>query len=79
MNGSDYNQTQRLGPTSRPNFHQSHQELKEAGDLQVRETQFNSANLVQEVIDGVQSALQPRESEATNEVIQHMANSGAQQ
>ena len=62
-------------------FRQAHQELKEAGDLQLRDTQFNSANLVQDVIEGVQSALNPPDatSEATNEVIHHMANSAAQQ
>ena len=62
-------------------FRQAHQELKETGDLQVRETQFNSANLVQEVIDGIQSALQPQDSTdgPTTEVLQHMANSAAQQ
>ena len=61
-------------------FRQAHQELKEAEDLQVRDTQFNSANRVQEVINGVQSALQPQESteEGTNEVLHHMANSAAQ-
>ena len=76
----------RLPPDQKPwahfktQFRQAHQELKEAGDLQVRETQFNSANLVQEVIDGVQSALQPQESnDETSEVLQHMANSAAQQ
>ena len=40
-------------------FRRAHQELKETGDLQVRETTFDSANLVQEVIDGVQLALNP--------------------
>jgi len=63
-------------------FRQAHQELKEAGDLQLRDTQFNSANLVQEVIDGVQSVLTPSENtvnDQTNDVIQHMANNAAHQ
>ena len=62
-------------------FRQAHQELKEAGDLQIRNTQFNSANLVQEVIDGVQSALAPPEAsnDPTPDVIDQMANAAAQQ
>ena len=62
-------------------FRQAHQEVKEAGDLQVGETQFNLANLVQEVIDGVQSVLTPPDNviNQTEDVIQHMANSAAQQ
>ena len=49
-------------------FWQAHQELKEAGDLQVQDSQFNLANTGQEVIDGVQSVLQPQDQtiEATN-------------
>ena len=38
-------------------FRQAHQELQEAGDLKIHDSQFNSANIVREVIDGVQSTL----------------------
>lgn len=40
-------------------FSQAHRELRESGELEIRETSFNSANLVQDVIDGVQLVLQP--------------------
>ena len=62
-------------------FRQAHQELREAGDLQIRESQFNSANIVQEVIDGVQSVLQPTDNtqDTTEDVINQMANNAAQQ
>ena len=61
-------------------FGQAHQELKEAGDLTIRETQFQTANIVQEVIDGVQAVLQTPETSADNnpEVFQHIANNMAQ-
>ena len=72
---------QKIWANFKTEFHQAHKELKEVGDLQLRETQFNSANLVQEVIDGVQSALQPQDlpPDSTNKSIQPMANSAAQQ
>ena len=62
-------------------FRRAHQELKEAGDLTVRETQFHTANIVQEVIDGVQSVLNtPEPSSVDNNqvAIDHMANVAAQ-
>ena len=57
-------------------FRQVHQKLREAGDIQIRDTQFNSANIVQEVIEGVQSILQPSDTipDTANEVITQMAN-----
>ena len=59
-------------------FRQAHQELKESGDLEVRESQFQSANIVQEVIDGVQSVLQaPENNEPPPEILHHMANNAA--
>ena len=59
-------------------FRQAHQELKESGDLTVRDSQFQSANIVQDVIDGVQAVLQaPDHNEPPPEVIQHMANNAA--
>ncbi len=62
-------------------FRQAHQELRETGDLQVRDTSFNSANLVQDVIDGVQHALQAADppDSSTPDVINHLANNAAQQ
>ena len=62
-------------------FRRAHQELKETGDLQVRETTFNSANLVQEVIDGVQLALHPPDatpSDDSPQIIQQFANNATQ-
>ena len=53
--------------------------MKEAGDLQIRETQFNSANLVQEVVEGVQSALQQPDEDQSQDLIQHLAKNAAQQ
>ena len=54
MRNSVYVPTQR-----KTKFRQTCQELKEAGDLQVRDSQFDFANIAQEVIDGVQLILQP--------------------
>ena len=50
-------QDQHAWANFKTHFRRAHQELKEAGDLKIRDTQFNSANIVQEVIDGVQSVL----------------------
>ena len=74
-------QDQHTWANFKTHFHRAHQELKEAGDLRIRETQFNSANIVQEVIDGVQSVLKPPEPapDAANDIINHMANNAAQQ
>ena len=38
-------------------FREAHADLRETGDLEIQNTQFNSANLVQEVIEGVQRAI----------------------
>ena len=61
-------QEQKTWTHFKTHFLQAHQELKEAGDLQVQDSQFNLANTGQEVIDGVQSVLQPQDQtiEATN-------------
>lgn len=64
-------------------FRQAYQELKEAGDLEIRETSFNSANLVKDVVEGVQTALasdiqDPGEHD-TSEMLSHLANNAAQQ
>ena len=70
---------QKIWPHFKTHFRQTHQELKEAGDLQVRDIQFNSANLVQDVIEAVQSALQQPEPEQLTEVIHQLVNNAAQQ
>ena len=61
-------------------FRQAHQELRETGDLQVRETRFDSANLVQEVIDGVQTALHSTDVPPLEYPVamHHLANNAAQ-
>ena len=58
-------------------FSQAHRELRETGELDMRDTIFNTANLVQEVIEGVQQVLHPAmeasyEAEAAD--ILHHAN-----
>ena len=70
---------QKTWPHFKTHFRQAHQELKEAGYLQVRDTQFNSANLVQDVIKGMKSALQQPEVEPSPEIIQQLANNASQQ
>ena len=62
-------QEQKTWTHFKTHFQKAHQKLKEAGDLQVRDTQFNSANLVQEVIEGVQRALNQPEPDQNQEVI----------
>ena len=47
--------------------------------MQIQDTQFNSTNLVQDFIKGVQSALQQPDQDQTQDVIQHLANNAAQQ
>ena len=52
-------------------FSQAHREIRESGELEIRDTPFNTANIVQEVIEGVQQVLQPAmeasyEAEAAN-------------
>ena len=62
-------------------FRRAHQELKETGDLQVRDTTFDSANLVRDVIDGVQLALHPPDEPQPDEsphLVQQFANNAAQ-
>jgi len=56
-------------------FSQAHRELRESGELEMRDTPFNTANIVQEVIEGVQQVLQPAmeasyEAEAAD-ILQH--------
>ena len=50
-------QAQRTWDAFQMHFSQAHWELCESGELEVRETPFNTANIVQEVIEGVQQVL----------------------
>jgi len=64
-------------------FRRAHQELKEAGDLELKDTPYASANLVQDVIDGVQTALAqdsppPPDLSDHTDTISHLANNAAQ-
>ena len=62
-------------------FRDAHADLRETGDLEIQHTQFNSANLVQEVIEGVQRAMEPavgQAAEAEEQVMSHMANAASQ-
>ena len=52
-------QAQRTWDAFQLHFSQAHRELRESGELEIRETPFNTANIVQEVIEGVQQVLQP--------------------
>ena len=52
-------QAQRTWDAFQTHFTQAHRELRESGELEFRETPFNTANLVQELIEGVQQVMQP--------------------
>ena len=52
-------QAQRTWDAFQLHFSQAHRELRELGELELRETPFNTANIVQEVIEWVQQVLQP--------------------
>ena len=51
-------QAQRTWDAFQLHFSQAHRELRESGELEIRETPFNTANIVQEVIKGVQQVMQ---------------------
>ena len=56
-------------------FSAAHREIREYGELSINETPFQTANLVQEVIDGVQQALNPtEEDEIEADNLFHSAN-----
>ena len=56
-------------------FNNAHRELRESGDLTINDTTFHTANLIQEVVEGVQQALAPTaEDEEEVEDIMHHAN-----
>ena len=64
-------QNQRTWDAFQTYFSQAHCELWESDKLEIRDTPFNTANIVQEVIEGVQQVLQPAmeasyEAEAAN-------------
>ena len=52
-------QDQRTWDAFQTLFSQAHRKLRESGELEIRETPFNTAKFVQEVIKGVQQVLQP--------------------
>ena len=54
---------QKTWNTFTTHFAAAHCELRESGELLVNETPFHTANLVQELIDGVQQALNPTEDD----------------
>ena len=79
---SRLHQARKTWAVFKTHFCQAHQELRESGDLMVKETAFHSANLIQEVIEGVQTALlNPPNNTVTDtsQVITQMANNAAQQ
>ena len=56
-------------------FSTAHRDLQESGEFAISETSFQTANLVQEVIDGVQEALNPiKDNEAKVDDLVHQAN-----
>ena len=57
-------------------FRQAQQELKETNGLTVDQTSFDHANLVQQVVEGVQAALRPteEENELADEYMENVAN-----
>ena len=63
-------------------FHREHQELKEAGDSDFKDTSCDSTNLVQEVFQGVQKDVQPQPAAQKQEeidVIPNLANNGSEE
>ena len=74
--------TQKTWPTFKTTFRQAQTELRETGDLEVNQTEFHSANLIEEIVNGVQRALEPATEEAAyaeQQAMQHMANATTQQ
>ena len=57
-------------------FRQAQQELKETNGLTTQQTAFDHANLVQQVVEGVQAALRPtdEENELADEYMENVAN-----
>ena len=62
-------------------FHQAHQEFRETTDVTIEESelQHNHANLVRQVVEGVQTAMTTADTiYPSSELIQQMANSANQ-
>ena len=71
-------ENQKTWETFMLHFTTAHRELRESGELTVSETPFQTANLIQEVVEGVQQALNPTpDEEADAEEIFHHANVAA--
>ena len=66
---------QKTWDTFQTHFTNEYQALRETGELTDQESTFNTANIIQEVVDGVQQALQPTadDIDETSELI-HEAN-----
>jgi hypothetical protein len=66
-------------PNFKTHFRQAHQEFRETTDISLEESELarNNANLVQQVVDGLQSALTPDDTlqNESAELIAQMANS----
>jgi hypothetical protein len=66
-------------PNFKMHFRQAHPEFRETTDITLEESELarNNANLVQQVVDGLQSALTPDETlqNESAELIAQMANS----
>jgi hypothetical protein len=66
-------------PNFKTHFRQAHQEFRETTDISLEESELacNNANLVQQVVDGLQSALTPDETlhNESAELIAQMAHS----
>ena len=70
-------QDQRTWDAFQTHFSQAHCKLRESGKLEIRETPFDTANFVQEIVEGVQQVLQPAfqaSYEAEADDLQHQAN-----
>ena len=66
---------QKTWATFQTHFTTEYQALRETGELTNKDSTFNTANLIQEVVDGVQQALNPTPDDlAETEEILHQAN-----
>ena len=81
-NGIVYPHQKKTWPTFKTTFRQAQTELRETGDLEVNQTEFHLANLIEQIVNGVQRALEPATEQATyaeQQAMQHMANATTQQ
>ena len=73
---------QKTWPNFKVQFRDAQTELRDTGDLEIQDTSLHSANLVNEVIEGVKRALEPASEEAAiaeQQAMLHMANMSSQQ